>query len=102
MSLKEFKTLNVKDYELAKVQDNTSEFISQIISNPILGGVLLKGLDVTTTATDFAHGLGREPVGYFIVKANAQVTVFDTVSTTPKVALKLTGSTTATINLWVF
>ena len=102
MSLKKIKTINSKDYELSKVQRNTAAFAQQLIGNPILDGNLLEDLAVTTTATDFSHGLGRKPLGYILVKASAGVTLFDTESTTPNVTLKLTASASSTISIWVF
>lgn len=102
MSLKDFKKIGITDFDTRKLQENTAEYIAQLTSNPLLSGRIIEGIDVSTTAVDIAHGLGREPLGYFIVKASAQVTVFDSTSTTPKVTLKLTGSATATINIYVF
>ena len=102
MALRELKTINSKDYELATIQRNTSEFVDQLMKVPFIEGRLLEDLAVSTTATDFPHGLGRVARGYFIVKANAGVTLFDTASTTPAVMIKLTASATATISLWVF
>ena len=102
MSLKEFKRIGITDFDTRKLQENTAEYLNQITGNPILAGRLLKDVSVSTTAAEIAHGLDREPLGYLIVKADVQVTVFDTASITPKVTIKLTGSATATINLWIF
>ena len=100
--MRDFKQVNIKDFETSQLQRNTADFVQQLLDNPLLDGVLLEDIDVTTTATAFSHGLGREPRGYIIVKANASVTIYVTTSTTPKTTLKLTGSGTATISLWVF
>ena len=67
MALRELKTINSNDYELATVQRNTAEFAQQLVGNPLLDGNLLKDLAVTTTATEFAHGLGRASLGYIVV-----------------------------------
>jgi len=100
--MKDFKQFNIKDFSTNQLQRNTAEFTQQLTNNPLLDGVLLEGLSVSTSATDFAHGLGRAPRGYFVVKASAAAAVFDTTSVTPTTTLKLTSSATATISLWVF
>ena len=102
MSLKEFKKLNIKDFETNQLQNNVAEFLNQVTSKSILDGRILENVAVSTTATEIAHGLGRKPLGYIIVKSNAHVTIYDTTSTTPTVTIKLTASATATINLWIF
>ncbi len=85
-----------------QIQQNVSNFVDQLKSNPILDGRILKDIAVSTTATEFAHGLGRAPVGYITIKADANVTIYDTTSTTPKSTIKLTASGSATISLWIF
>ena len=102
MSLKEFKKLHIKEFETSRLQSNVAEYVNQITSNPTLDFRILEDISVSTTATDIDHGLGRPVLGYFIIKSNAQVTIFDTTSTTPNVTVKITASATATINLYVF
>jgi hypothetical protein len=102
MSIKDIKTIKLTDYETSTLQNNIGDFAQQLVRVPFLDGNLIEDVSLSTTATEVAHGLGREPVGYFIVKANAAVDVYDTTSTTPKVTIKLTASTTATCNIWIF
>lgn len=102
MSIKDIKTIKLSDYETSSLQQNLAAFSKQLIRVPLLDGNLLTDIDVSTTAAEIAHGLGREPVGYFIVKSTAGVTLFDSASLTPKVTIKLTASATATCNIWIF
>jgi len=102
MSLKDFKKTNIKDYEINRLQENIGEYVAQFTSNPLLDGRVIENIVVSTTATEFAHGLGRELRGYFIVKSNTHVTIYNTTSITPKTSMKLVGSTTATISVYVF
>lgn len=102
MSIKDVKTIKMTEYETTQLQQSVIDFTSQLTRVPFLAGNLVEGVLLSTTALEVSHGLGRIPVGYFIVKASAGVTVFDSASTTPKATIKLTGSATSTVNLWIF
>ena len=102
MSIKDVKTIKMTEYETSQLQSSVIDFSSQLTRVPFLDGNLIEGVSVSTTALEVSHGLGRTPVGYFIVKASAGVTVFDSATTTPKATIKLTGSATSTINIWIF
>ena len=102
MSIKDIKTVRLEEYPLTTLQSNLSEFTKQLTRVPFLDGNLIQDVSVSTTAKEVPHGLGREPIGYFVVKADSSVNVFDTTSTTPKVTIKLTASASATVSLWVF
>ena len=102
MSIKDVKTLKLSDYESSALQQNLLEFSRQLTRVPLLGGNLIKDVSVSTTAIELAHGLGREPVGYIVIKSSAGVTLFDSTSLTPKVTIKLTASASATCNIWIF
>tara|TARA_R110002126_G_scaffold172712_6_gene321516 strand:- start:2544 stop:2852 length:309 start_codon:yes stop_codon:yes gene_type:complete len=102
MSIKDVVTIKMTEYETTQLQQAVANFSSQLTRVPFLDGNLVEGVALTTSALEVPHGLGRTPLGYFIVKASAGVTVFDTDSTTPSVTIKLTGSATSTVSLWVF
>lgn len=102
MAIKDFKRISTQDETTNRLQGNIQEFFKQLTSNPLLDGNLIEDVAVSTTAVEVNHGLGREPVGYITVKADANVTIYDTTSTTPKVTLKLTASATATVSLYIF
>ena len=100
--MRQWKSFTPKDAELARLVQSMKEFFGQFTNNPLLSGVIIKGVAVSTTAVAVSHNLGRIPEGYYIVKANAAVTVFDTTSTTPNSTIILTGSSTATVDLYIF
>lgn len=70
---------------------------------PLLDGNLLEDKDVATTETPVAHGLGRVPRGYLIVKhdQSSSFHVYES-STADKNYFYFTGSTAVTLSLWVF
>jgi len=70
----------------------------------IADGHQLDAISLTTTTTRIPHKLGRKLRGYFLVGANANVTVFDEHASkldTDKY-LHLQASAAATVNIWVY
>ena len=102
MSLKSLRASQIQDYETNTFQRNVIDFSTQLVKNPMLDGLLLTDIAVSTTAVEVPHNLGRDIVGYLVVKSDAAVSVFSSTSTTPKVTVKLTADASATVNLWVF
>jgi hypothetical protein len=74
-------------------------------AKPITSGVLLEGLALTTTPARVEHGLGRAPVGVFMVAG--QTGAFDIVwsahASNPGRFLDIAASAgTPTVSVWVF
>jgi len=78
--------------------------VNALAGATITQGVLVADLALTTTPQRVTHGLGREPVGVFIVKG--QTGAFDIVwtqDTNPGRFLQLAASAgTPTVSVWVF
>ena len=103
--MRDFKKINIKDYETSQLQNNTAEFISQLTSNPTLSGLLIEDVSLTFgSTTTVNHGLGRTIRGFVIVYKNNSVEVWadDANQTLPAKQLILSTSADATISLWVF
>jgi hypothetical protein len=83
------------------LQDNIFAAIEQIRGHDLLKGRLIEDIELTTTAIVVDHKLGRPHVGWFVVKKNAGVDVWETSDSTD-VAIGLDASGTVTISLWVF
>lgn len=94
-----FSPLRSSDELLNRVQDNIGRVINPLIDNPLLDGVLLD-FNITTTATKYPHGLGRKPMGWFLVAPQADARVWQTAS--DSTTLTLTASAAVTCSLWVF
>lgn len=52
-------------------------------AQPLMQAVLIGPQTIGTTDTKLYHGLGRQPRGYFIVKAPADVRLFDGATPSP-------------------
>ena len=103
--MRDFKKINIKDYETNQLQQNVAEFLNQIKSNELLNGRLIEDVVLTFGATTTVnHGLGRKIRGFEIVYKNNSVDVWaeDDDQTYPLRQLVLSTSADATVNLWVF
>lgn len=97
-----FKRLKSSTPELDRVQDNIQQYTTQLDTNPLLGGVLIKDVALSTTEVKVEHKLGREPQGWLIVKKNAAQDIYESSSFLPKRYLSLTAAGTVTASIWVF
>jgi hypothetical protein len=78
--------------------------VQPVLDNPIVNGRLIQSLAVSSGSNVIDHGLGRELLGWIVVRNSASVTFYDTQSSNanPARTLLLTASGNATISLYVF
>lgn len=100
--IKDFKKVAGADADVAKLQQRLEEFFAQFITNPLLDGVLLKQVKLSSSATQVSHNLGREPQGWLVVNKNANADVWQSSTNLPKSFIALTATADVTIDLWVF
>lgn len=104
--LKAFRRVNLgKDPALTQLQDNISAALQPLVKNPLLDGLLIDDITLTSGSTTVVnHGLGRKVRGYIVVKSNANVTVYivEANQVAPEAQLVLSTTVTATISLYVF
>jgi len=105
MSQSSFRKIGTESFELKQVQENVEQTFKQILTNPLINGVLLRDVQLTTGSTNLVqHKLGRKALGYIVTKRSANATVFDADSKTvvEQNFLKLSTSANVTVDLWVF
>ena len=103
MALTKFKQIKSDDYELMRVQDNVNTALIPVLTNQILNGQVLKSVVLTTGSSNIVnHKLGRDLVGYIVIKKNANADVWDSTSVTPTLTLVLETSANCTVDLYVF
>jgi len=101
--LKPFAKTAIEDFEdVERLQDVVEGVINGLAASPIISGQLLKDVTVDTTAKRVEHRLGRAPLGYFIVKNNANSIIYEAAESRPDLFLNLVASAPATVSLWVF
>jgi hypothetical protein len=101
-----FKKRRTGDYQLDAVQDAVDDSIRSVQLCPLLDGVLLKDVKLVAAGfTQVEHDLGRVPVGYAVLRRNANAVVYDDFTGNESLAdrcLKLRSSADVTVTLWVF
>lgn len=111
MALKQFKTLELKDRETTKLQENIGEFLDRLPKN-LLDGVLLnktlgsnpQDIVIGTTRTLVSHGLGRDYQGFIITDqtGNANVWRDSSYNESKDKFIPLIASSVVTVKIWVF
>jgi hypothetical protein len=74
--------------------------VDQLNKKPIIDGILLEGLTITSGSSTIEHKLGRIPRGYLVVASTAAVNVYNGSMT--QYLIPLVSDADATISLWVF
>lgn len=93
-------TINSRNYELMTVQRNVDKAFDPLYNSAIVYGEQLNDLAVSTTATEFSHKLGRQPLGWIVVDKDADVRVWRTAWNSRTITLDASGS--ASISVWVY
>ena len=99
------KQIDPENQSITQTQSNVNTAVRQIANSPIIDGVLIKNIDVGTTDTVVNHKLGREPLGWIIVRKNEAGEIYEstTVNNNRDKFLLLRGSTATTdTNFWIF
>jgi hypothetical protein len=102
MAFRAFKKLAQTTFEAAKAQDNNRQFNDQFKNNPLLDGVRLQNITIGTGAsgTQIAHKLERKPLGYIIIRQNADARIW-WLSWNDRF-LVLRSSASVNVDIWVF
>lgn len=102
---KKFKTLDIEDKVLSRVQDNVEQAIGQLPITEILQGRLVTGIAIVTgTPKVISHKLGKKLQGWIVCRQSASAIIWDSqaASTTTALTLVLNSSANVTVDLWVF
>jgi len=104
--IKSFKKLLSDSSDLQFVQDNVDYVFQSLSVEPMVSGILIKDVALTTTAQNIQHGLSRAWQGFFVTKSTASVNAFwdsitdDGVRKPSTIALK--ASSDASVDLYIF
>ena len=81
MSLKRFsKVFKSKDQEFNRLQDNIEQSLTPVIDSRIVDGVYIKEVNLSTADTFVEHKLGREPLGFIVVRKFAAGDIFESLT----------------------
>lgn len=90
--------------EVRKLQENVSSVLDQLTSSPLADSVLIENIDVSASGIDVPHGLQRVPRGWYVVRRNNTVPVYDDPAGQrfPDKTLSLVSAGPVTVSLIVF
>lgn len=102
--MKRVEGRNYGSKETNLIQETISTMNQQLINCPLIEGVLLQEVAVSSTGTYLEHKLNRIPIGYIVVRKNSSSVVFaSSGGTWNNKHIYLTSSSgTITCDLWVF
>lgn len=105
MPVRNLKKIDSKSREINKFQQNVEEFVGQFFKDPILDGVLLKEVVLTTgSVNEISHNLGRDLRGWVVTRKKGDSRIWDSQDsqTFKQRFLSLNCSANVTVDLWVF
>ena len=87
---------------MSDLQDRIEEFSRQVSDCPLIVGNLIADVSITSgTPEAVAHGLGRTPEGWIVVRRDADATVFESGDYDSK-WLTLDAGANVTVSVWVY
>ena len=104
MTVKPFRRTQTLDKDTRLLQDSVDATLRTITTLSILNGKLIRGFDLVSGDNSVDHGLDREPQGYFIVRSDAHVTIYDKLETDdfPTRQITLNASASARVDIWIY
>lgn len=90
------------DVQLNLVQDHVLQVVNPVLAIPLLDGVLIEGVALTTSYQNISHTLGRPWRGYIVVRHPMLGAVTNEPSADDSKFLRLVSSAAGTVSLWVF
>ena len=98
--MKKFKKVS-DEKNIARIQENIGQAIDIIVDKAIIDGILIKDISLVTGSVNIiSHKLNRKPLGYIVVKRDAESTIWDTSSNTKVISLNCSAN--VTVSIWIF
>lgn len=100
MSLPQF---NTQDRSLTLLQSRWASQLDPIVENPLLKGVILRGVSLAIGDNTVDHKLQRKPQGYIVVRTLiAASQIFEKESSMPTLNIVLNSSAACVADILVF
>lgn len=92
------------DQALSQLQSTWAAALDPLLKLPIANSLILKNIVLSSGSNTINHKLGRNLMGWTIVRQRAGATIYDTQDTSPTPALTLTlvSSAPVSVDLLVF
>lgn len=102
MAARRFNRIQTTNVDVNRLQDSVKETLDPITSNLLLGGNLLKAVNLVAGPNLLSHGLGRNYLAWMLLRPSSAATLFETPSPDPSKYIQLTASAPLTCSLLVF
>lgn len=104
MAIPVIEPVRTTNHDLARFQEAVRRSVDPLVKLPTSSGHLLEGVELAAGLNELSHRLGRPLRGYHLVRANADVRLWDDAdaSPAPDKLHRLQSSAAATVSLWVF
>jgi hypothetical protein len=99
-----FSKLVTDDRVINMLQDNVARSVNPILANPLNSGLILSMVSLVSGANSINHTLGRDLIGWFIIRQRGPASIYDTQDTNPlpTYKLNLVSSAAVLVDLFVF
>ena len=99
--IKALRQIRSANDEMMRIQDATRDWAEQFKNFPIISGVLLEDLTITTGQANLIdHKLGKEPFGFIVVRNSANAVIWQNSIDARNIDVR--SSANAVVSLWVF
>jgi hypothetical protein len=78
-------------------------FSREVVAGNLLDNVIIENITIGTSVTTIPHSLGREPIGWVIVRQDANATVWEpSQAIQPTTLINLQASNAVTVSILLF
>lgn len=92
-----FKTIYTQESVVARLQVSIKDCLDWIMTRPGIRSIEIE-VALTTGTNVIPHTLGSVPRGYYLVKSNADVRIWNTTNpTSEKITIQASGNATVTL-----
>ncbi len=102
---KPYRRVQSEDRVVNQIQDNIQDVFNDLTKTQILNNLIIKDIPLTSGVLNVVnHKLGRNPLGYFIIKKNANSVIWDEQSnnSVSDRTVKLRCSTSCIVDILIF
>lgn len=97
-----FSKLTTTDPDLNKVQDNLVRTLTPVFSTPVLGGSLIKSVQLVAGSNTINHNLGRVLIGWELSRQRGPASIYDNQDNNPSPNLSLILISSAAVSVDIY
>ena len=95
------KRIALTEPDACALQEQTLDTLRGLVTHPLLGG-RIDTFRVMIDPQQFAHKLGRKPVGWIVVRRDNDGVIWEIIGEANESTLTLTSTTTVNATIYIF